>query len=241
VKRKIDKSSHKPYYLQLKEIIESKIKNDVFPDGKMWSESEISKKYGLTITTIRKSLFMLKQEKKIYSVRGVGYFVNKPKIGFDLTKYLSLGRAIKEQGINEKIEVLSKEDNFKVEFLQDYGIKSNDKKSIKITRLRYIDKIPIDYEEIHLNKKICGNILKEPFDSVIYNLIVDKLKINIRSLEEYLEAGVPTSLEAKLLNLKNNMPVLIIYRVIKDNKGNWIEITKCKIRSDMFRYHIKKE
>ena len=97
----IDKSSPLPYYVQLKNILLEKINEGEFANGKLSSEHELSGKYNITVTTVRKTLSELKNEGRIYKIKGLGTFLNKPKLEIDFSKYLSFGRTLKEKGIKE--------------------------------------------------------------------------------------------------------------------------------------------
>ena len=104
----IDKNLPLPYYVQLKNILLDKINSGEFTDGRLSSEHELSRKYDITVTTVRKTLSELKNEGRIHKVKGLGTFINKPKIEIDFSKYLSLGRILKQKGIKEDINVLNK-------------------------------------------------------------------------------------------------------------------------------------
>jgi len=71
----INKNIKIPYYLQLKNLIISKIVKGEFNIGdKIWSENEFSKKYNLNILTVRRAISEVRKEGMVYTVKGVGTF-----------------------------------------------------------------------------------------------------------------------------------------------------------------------
>ena len=89
MKEEIDKFSGIPYYLQLYNILLEKINTNKYKNHKLPSEYELVDYYKITKPTVRKTLSKLRQQGKIYTLRGVGTFIHQPKLNFELTKYLN--------------------------------------------------------------------------------------------------------------------------------------------------------
>ena len=106
---RIDKSSPIPYYIQVEDLLLRRIKDNEFRDGKLPSENELARAYDITVTTVRKVLGELQRKNRIYKVKGLGSFVQKPKLELDIAKYLSFGRIIREKGLEERIEVINRQ------------------------------------------------------------------------------------------------------------------------------------
>jgi GntR family transcriptional regulator len=235
----IDKNSPLPYYVQLKNILLEKINSGEFPDGRLSSEHELSRKYDITVTTVRKTLSELKNEGRIYKVKGLGTFINKPKIEIDFTKYLSLGRILNQKGIKEDIDVLNKKVvDFNSIELRDFDIKNPVKKAVLIERVRRIEEEPIVFERLYFNHDLCAPILDNVANGIIYDYIIDKLKIKFSHIEEYVE---PVNLDkdiADLVKVKKGMAAFLITKISYTNKNEWFEFTNSYIRGDKGRYHV---
>lgn len=236
----IDKESGIPYYLQLKKFIAEKIMNNEFPEDRIWSEHEISKKCGVSVLTVRRALSEMRREGVLHTVRGVGTFICKPKLEFNLSKFLSLGKELKKKGIPEEIIVLNKEVIKREESLfHTYPVRNLSEKIIYIKRIRKIDGEPIAYEKIFLNNDLCSPIIKENDNILIYDYIVDNLRINIKSIEEYIEPKNLDLLESKFLNKKKGNAAFLIVRISYDVEDKYIEFRKTVIIGEKCRYYIK--
>ncbi len=70
---------NKPYYLQLKEVIQEKIKDGTYSPGKeLPSERQIAQRYGVHPHTTRAALKLLEKDGLLQLVPGRGAFVNLP-------------------------------------------------------------------------------------------------------------------------------------------------------------------
>jgi len=86
------KSSRSPLYIQLREILRSKIEDGEYPPGTcIPSESQLVEAYGLTHMSVRSALGALEYEGLLKSVQGKGVFVSGPKVERDMTYLLTSG------------------------------------------------------------------------------------------------------------------------------------------------------
>jgi len=241
MEKTIDKNIGIPYYLQLKELLLEKINNNYFKDGKIWSENEISEKFGITKPTVRHAFSELEKEGLVYKVKGLGTYIKKPKLQFDILKYLSLGRAISQQHLKENIKIvesniLRKED---ISF-NDYPIGKISKKILNIKRIRYINDEPMILEDTYFNYDICKTIMNHLNEQLIfYNYYTDVLNINIKSIDEYIEPKLLKKGEIDFFQIPKGEAIFLITRTIIDNQNNLIEFARIFIRGDKCRYHVK--
>ncbi|MCL4416157.1 MAG: GntR family transcriptional regulator [Actinobacteria bacterium] len=235
----IDKSSPLPYYIQLKNILLDKISSGEFSDGKLSSEHELAKKYDITVTTVRKTLSELKNEGRIYKVKGLGTFINKPKLELDISKYLSIGRELRQRGINEKIDVVNKKViNFEKMDHRGFVIKNPSEKVILIERVRLIDNEPTLFERLYFNYDICSSLLNHASDGLMYDYLINEVKIRFSNIEEYVE---PVNLgleESKYLKVKKGSAAFFIMKISYAFPDKWIEFTNTYISGDKCRYHV---
>ncbi len=235
----IEKNIGIPFYTQLKGIIEERIKRGDFPDGKISSEHELSKKYGVTVNTVRKALSELKHENKVYKIQGLGTFINKPKIEIDISKWVSLGRVLREKGISDKIEVINKgEKDFTEEIYDSFKINKPSKKVIFIERVRLIDDEPISFEEMYFNQKLCKPLLDRALNGRIHDYVVNELKINHTKIDDYIEPVLLRTKTAKLLGVKSPSSGLRITK-ISYMGDKFLEFSRSTIRGDKCMYHVK--
>lgn len=77
---KISRDNSKPIYMQLRDILRSKIESKVFPPGSMIpSENDLAKTYDINRQTVRSALSILVKEGILKKVQGKGVFVDTEK------------------------------------------------------------------------------------------------------------------------------------------------------------------
>jgi len=235
----IDKNSAIPYYIQLKQIIEDKINNNSFEDGRLPSEKELSLTYDITVSTVRKVLYDLQISDRIYKKKGLGSFVKKPKIELDITKYLSFGRMVKEKGFSENIDVLKKEIiDFTDNLFNGYTIENAGEQIIHIERVRSIQGEAMAIERLFFNNDICGPMMEKANDKLIYDFLINDLNVNFAEIEEYLEPINLTKQDASILNVKPNSAALLITKLSYDHVKRWLEYSNTIIRGDKCKYYV---
>jgi GntR family transcriptional regulator len=236
----IDKKSHIPYYAQLKEILVERINNSNFYSGKISSENELAERYSVSVSTVRKALTQLTYEGKIYRIKGIGTYINEPKLEIDIAKYLSLGKILRDKGLIEKIEVTKKEvidfDNINI---SGFEINNPSKKAVYIERIRYIHGDPLVMEKLYYNNDTCNQILSNPSNGLLTDYLFKKLNIIFANIDEYLEPIVLRREEAKLMQTRENAAALLITKISYDQNCNWLEFSKTIIRGDKCRSHVK--
>ena len=236
----IDKVLPIPYYAQLKQIIVDRIERGDFPDGKISSENELADRYEVAVSTVRKTLTQLIYEGKIYRIKGIGTFIKKPKLEIDIAKYLSLGRMIREQGLSERIEITKKEViDFGEIRINSFEIHNPSKKAVHIERVRYIEEEPIVIEKLYYNYDNCSSLIDKASSGLMTDYLVNELKINFASIDEYLEPINLNKEEAELLGVKENLSALLLTKISYDDNNDWLEFSKTIIRGDKCRSHVK--
>jgi GntR family transcriptional regulator len=235
----IDKASPLPYYIQLKNILLEKMSRGEFTDGRLSSEHELANKYEITVTTVRKTLSELKNEGRIFKIKGLGTFINKPKLELDISKYLSLGRELQQKGLKENIEVINQEViDFEKIIHNGFDIKNPSKKAVLIERIRYIESEPAVFERLYFNYNICSALLDNPSNEFIYDYLIKDVKIKFSNIEEYVEPVNLGLAESGFLKVKKNFAAFLITKISYAFPDKWIEFTTSYIRGDKCRYHV---
>ena len=237
----LDKNSDIPYYKQLKRILFNKIKNGEFSDGKIWSENEISEKYGISTVTVKRTLQELKHEDVIYKIKGVGSFIKKPKVNMDFSRYLSFGRLIEKEGFKEEIHVINKKEMIiDKDMFESYEIKNPEKRVIYIERLRTVNGKKFVIEELFFNIEVGKKILEQASNNkFIHDFMVDNLKIKFGSIDEYHQPITLDSEKSKVFNVKEGTPTLLVTRVCYDISNKFIDLAKLVLSPDSSVYHLK--
>jgi GntR family transcriptional regulator len=202
-------SLHTPKYISIAEEINEKIDSGMNIGERIYSEKEIMEKYGVSSTTARKSLEVLRNGNIIERIQGKGTFVLNKKVVRSLRKIVSYTENMKKQNIKPTIEVIEK----KVltdysEFHKKLQLSPGDK-VLKLKRIRFGNGIPLVLDYRYINLKYCPDIFDKDLNTSLYKLY-EQYNIKIAHAKQYLELSFLNGEDAKLLNCKKGDPVIYI-------------------------------
>ncbi len=234
INKTIERGTGLPKYYQLKHILREMV-TSMSAGTPVPSEADLCHKFDVSRTTVRKALSDLTQEGLIYTIQGKGTFAGGPKKrsswvaqtgglfadmterGFTVTmKQLDLSIIPAEENIARELQVKEGSD------------------IVKLVRLRFVDGKPFD---------ICTNYLvADRFPGIekmeigthsLYSTLRSVFGVKFVSGVRLIEAGSCTPDEARLLQIPNNSPLLIMRSTMFDEKGEAIEHGVVRQRSDL--------
>lgn len=234
----IDPQSFVPYYHQLKVILGDQIRQGTLrPDDPLPSEHELAGAYDVSRATVRKALSELQQEGLIYSVKGKGSFVAKPKLEQSLFRFYALGRDLKSKGLAfasrtlQQAEVLLPEDA-RIRLRREVGARG-----VLVERVRLLDHIPLALELSY----VCGEgayaLLEADLTAEsLYDVVESATGKSVLKAEEFLEPVVLDTFEAEVLHAKVGQPAFHIERLTYIDEARPFEWRKSIVRGDRFRF-----
>lgn len=211
--------------------------NKLKPHDKLPSERELSEMFNLNRSTLRGAIQILIEEGKIYKEAGVGNYVAEPKMIRNLNMMDSLTKFVESNQKTIRSKVLSAN-----------IIESNKQitKNLKIplgtqvfqlTRLRYIDNIPVSIETSFLNyEKFPGIDGKDFENQSLYYVMENEYGAKIIKGKEKLGLTFATSDEAQRLEIENEEPIFFISGVTTDDDGNPVEYFRSVVRPDKIKF-----
>lgn len=144
---KLDISSQKPLYVQLKEIIKEEISRGGYKPGqKLPPESEMCETYGVSRITVRRAIADLVNEGFLNSQQGKGSYVQEIKVKRELISVGSFSDMTTASGKTPSAQILLnlvEETDEKLE--QIFHVKSRSR-VLKLRRLLFIDDQPFIIE-----------------------------------------------------------------------------------------------
>jgi len=206
-------SLHTPKYISIAEEINSKIDAGMSIGERIYSEKEIMEKYGVSSTTARKSLEVLRNGNIIERIQGKGTFVLNKKVLRSLRKIISYTENMEKQNIKPSIKVLEKVIlGGYTEYHKKLQLSPGDK-VLKLKRIRYGDDIPLVIDYRYINLKYCPDIFEKDLSSSLYK-IYEQYNIKIAHAKQYLEMSFLNGADAKLLNCKKGDPAIFIEGIL---------------------------
>jgi GntR family transcriptional regulator len=229
-----------PLYEAVKNWIRDHIvKYDLMTGDPLPSEREICEKLNVSRITVVRALNDLANEGVIVRIQGKGTIVKGLPIDVEEDKAKSFHEAISEQGFQEHSEIVSFQCVDDLRARAVFGIRSEG--YAKITRLRYINRIPVvlvkSITEMEVGEKILEKSKGNPqisfyelFETIAKEPVI-KNELNVRIIQEIdLE-------DANLLKVRSNLANFYITSISYLKSGRPIEIVNAIFRGDLISIH----
>ncbi|MFI5359887.1 MAG: GntR family transcriptional regulator [Halanaerobiaceae bacterium] len=224
-----------PFYLQVKNYIKHSIlEGELKPGDIIPSERELMKQFGLSRSTIRKAIKELEYEGYLVKVQGKGTFVSKHNIEKELIKVINITHREEEDSQNvleyETIaEQLLSSDEIDIKLPDSIpGLKI-----YYLERKTKLDDIVVGIDEIWSSSTYINEIAGRFVDDIE--------KLGTRVIED-ISIGFADKKQAKILNIKQNAPLLKIEKKIyKENLIIYIQSLYNSEKVKLTRVNYNKE
>jgi len=233
----IDKYSIIPIYYQLAKIFEKYILDGKLKPGEaLPPEHEIAEKYDISRMTVRRAISELITAGMVYSQKGKGNFVAKPKLDNFVFELTNFHEEIQKRGMNPSSKLLE------VKIVRADKILS-EKLDVKFnTSCLYFrlvlsaDDEPLVYENKYVvytkQKPILETELKDPSLSSLAAIHSDHFPIISKRV---LQASIITEEEAAILGTDLNTPVFVVEQTVYDTEKKPIGWGKSVYRGDRYK------
>ncbi len=241
IKKPIDFHSHIPYYYQLIELIKENIEEGVWaPGDRIPSELELCDFYGVSRTVVRQALRELETDSLIVRRKGKGTFVAKPKINEGLIQKLTgFYQDMVEKGLKPVTEVLYQEIVPATTKIAQYLDVPIGTEIIDIQRLRFIHDEPIQLVTTYIPRQISPELINIDLSGrSLYEYLETEYGIKITKGTRYIEAVLATKEEAKLLDIEEGDPLIMLDSVSYSETGQVIEYYHALHRGDRSRFQV---
>lgn len=213
---KKDKFQEIPYYLQVKELIKSKIESGEYDIGYKLPQLEtLAENFGLHKLTVRTGIQLLVKEGYLKTIPGKGtYVIKKPEVH----TFINFDSYI--QNVNEdNTVILEKCTREAGHYFSDiFSLEYNDL-IYKFVILKIKEKEPFSVSYIYVKEDVIKKL--SGFDLKVFSLdeIYDLYNLNITKTIQNLEACYTNKKITKYLGLETDQPVLKItsLKYIEDN------------------------
>lgn len=227
-----------PKTIQVSEMLIREIAAGRIPDGtRLPTERQMAQDLGVAVGTLRRALTILEDRGLLKRVQGSGNYVQA------------------RTGIQSVYEF------FRLELLQGGGLPTADILEVKrlkknktlpvigpgpeahrIRRLRYLDNIPVELEEIWLDGRFIDEIVQADLRDSLYFYYKEKLKIVIGSVTDTVGVSIVPKWAPKALDMAVGAPCGLVERIGYDLSGetveysrNWFNHTRCRYTNRLGR------
>jgi GntR family transcriptional regulator len=239
----IDPTDVMPKYYQLANILRQQINNGDFqPHDAIPSERKLEQRYNLSRPTIRQAIDLLSRQGYLYRVHGKGTFVSPPKLQKGMLELTSFSEDMRNRGLEPGQKILEfgyVKPNSKIR--RQLEITDDEKKVLRIKRLRYGDEKPMGLQDSFLSLDSEHTISREEIKEggSIYVILQEKFGIYPTEADDTLEVTLATREEAELLNIKEGSPLLLSERTLWSQDRKAIEFVRILYRGDRYKYFVR--
>lgn len=209
VDRPVGSLNKDPIYLQLNEILRTRIESEEFARGdQFFTERSICSQYGVSRATANKSLSSLVSEGYLEFRKGVGTFVRaKPSENATKQSMTSFTQNASQAGMKPTSRILRFE---RMKFKQvpesdcAQGLRIDpDADVYRLERLRLADGVPMIHEQRYIVAEYCPDLMAQPVDGSLYALFREVYNLQVSGADERIQAVTIRRREAELLQVES--------------------------------------
>lgn len=204
------------------------------------AERQLAEEFGVQRDTVRCALEILLKKGELVKVPRQGYYVAPRKIALNIKDFSSVRKDVADIGKKYKATVLSFErvsldsEQSEIAGLPEGTI------CYQVLRLRCDDDKPISVEKSYLPADHApgltkADVLSKPSSSVLKQ----KYGINLGSAQQKITQVYAAELEAALLKISRNEPLIRYEGIVYDKKGRVVEFFDNFIRIDCIEFRIR--
>jgi GntR family transcriptional regulator len=238
----INRSSAIPYYVQVRDTIQTRIHTGIWrPGDQLPGELELCRTFGVSRTVIRQALNDLVNKGFLVREKGKGTFVAQPKIRESLVQKLTgFYQDMVEQGHTPKAQVLRQESIPASQKVADYLQISPGTPVVAVERLRFVQEIPIQLVTTYIPFSLCPELLDVDLsDRSLYTFLEQTCGVFIARGHRSIEAVPANEYEARLLRVQSGAPLILLDSVTFADDGTAVEYYHALHRGDRTRFDVE--
>ena len=221
-----------PIYLQIAELISREISAGILMDGQSLApERQLAHNYGVTVTTLRKSLAHLTDLGLLIRKQGSGNYINKNENAASIYSFFRL-----EHPHGGGLPSARLIDFAHLKKPSDYPNFGSSDHSYRFRRLRFLDGTPIAVEEIWLDQPCAKTIDEKQISQSLYKFYKDHLGLWITSAEDWVGIAPYPQWAEGLLSIENNTNCCFIERIGWSQHGQKVEYSRTWYDAKAARY-----
>ncbi len=240
-------NSAKPLYQQIKDILETRIRQGVYPTGgKLPSEKALCEEFGVSRITIRQALDILNTMGMTYPVHGKGSFVKESTLDSKLQKVSTFGQTLAQKGYTGFTRISL----YRESQADDFDLLLRGKQWNRVSRLSltgYANGEPVVYYQ---------SVIRAPYGAQMYECaqaleqqdipfstfdLYGRIGLQIGGLTQQILAVNADEKVAKALNLAPGDAVLVLESCIMDQDMQPVEYKKGYYRTDKYTFSLDRQ
>ncbi len=240
--KRIDRDSPIPYYAQVKDALQTRIREGEWQAGhQLPGEPELCRIFKVSRTVIRQALNELLHEGLIVRVKGRGTFVAEPKIKESLIQRLTgFHEDMVSQGYTPITQTLRQEAVPASAQVAVYLEIEPGTPVIEIERLRLVQDEPAVLVTTYIPSALCPDLLHMDLShQSLYAFLETHCGLTIARGRRFIEAVPANTREARLLKIKKGAPLILLDSVSYLSDGTPMEYYHALHRGDRSRFEVE--
>lgn len=225
-----------PKHAQLREILLKLIEGELAPDAPIPSERELMAGYGVSRMTVREAIGQLVNEGRLYSVRGKGTFVARPKVETEL-HLASFTEDMRRRGLTPSTVLLRAELADPPERVRSALRIPAAHQAYHLERLRIADGTPMALEDSWYSPSVLPDLLDRDLTGSMYTIFAEQYDLTIDSAQQTVWAEVAEAPTARLLGVRAGAPLMVFQRTASSGYLA-VEHTTSWYRGDRYRVQM---
>ncbi|WP_054890928.1 MULTISPECIES: GntR family transcriptional regulator [unclassified Pseudomonas] len=230
-----------PRYQQLRDHMVEQIANNRWRPGEaIPTEAALASEFDMSVGTVRKAVDVLVTEGVLERQQGRGTFIRRPQFHSSLFRFFRFESANGERAVPES-RILSIEPVPAPSAVASALGLAPEADVIHIVRVRLLGAQPVLAEEIWLPRQTFQPLLEVELDRkgpLLYPIYEELCGQVVAYAEETLTAESVDAVHARLLQLPEGSPVVVIERLARDYAGKLLEWRRSRGHAEHFRYRI---
>ena len=231
-----------PVYQQLNQRLRSALAAEYRSGDQFLTEREVAEKFQVSRATANKSLASLVSEGFLEFRKGLGTFVRRDMIDYDVRSLVSFTEKARAAGKTPSTKLLTfgklkvSEADESVRTALDV---EGDSLVWEMERVRLADGVPVILEHRYVVHSHCPKLTKAQAEGSLYRAWTEMHGLVIAGANEIIRAVLPTKGQARHLQTSPGTPVLEVLSVgfLDSNRPLWWERTL--YRSDQYEFHSR--
>jgi len=235
----LDEKAIKPLYEQLKEKLENEIAEGIYKPGEqLLSTVELAKKYEVSVITVRKATSDLSKKGLLEKRQGKGTFITSQKYHKDLNQLLSFTESCKMIGaVPGAKKIASELIEPSRSILKQMDLLPHSK-VLYISRLRFLDNIPMVIEKNHFPLKYSFLLEEDLDDNSLFEILKRKSGTQIIRSKRTIEICRASASEASHLNVSRNSPLLLVKGIVYGLDNEIVYVGTQIINGERYKLHV---
>lgn len=231
-----------PVYQQLGARLREALARDYQSGDRFLTEREISEKFQVSRATANKSLASLVSEGLLEFRKGVGTFVRRDVIDYDVQSLVSFTEKARAAGKKPGTKLLAfgkmSAGDVEPQVRAALALEPDDL-LWQMQRLRLADGSPVILEHRYVVHQHCPRLTKSQAQGSLYRAWTQTHKLAIAGADEIIRAVLLTASEARQLKVAARSPALEVISVgfLENNAPLWWERTL--YRGDRYEFHSR--